>query len=677
MVFFMRKDPLFITFLKIFLCLGALFFLAMMWWSYSEQEADINSIKISLEKIENKLKAPTHTAPVSVESKRVIPSSLKKVGDPAYPNLLEEDLYFADVLPKQLGDSFMPHGTLRSATIGKPDNLNPLSNWAQVRAWTGLCITSAARQKYGIFESLSPNMALKMEERAEGAEFWFYLRNDVYWEPLNPAWFPVNAKLAPQFLEKHLVTAHDYKFYFDVFMNPSVSEAGALALRTIYEDIKEVEVIDDFTFVVRWKTPKYVARLSSAAFTPLPRFVYQHFMDGEKIIENDSDPDTYRKNPIWALNFSKHWANNIIVSCGPWIFDGMTDKQIKFKRNPNYFFPLDALTEARETGIRFSSDTIWQDFKEEKLDTYELRPEQFLEFEQFLKSPLYNSQNSKIEKLEFPAQIYTYLGWNQARPWFKSAKVRQALTMSIDRNRIVRQTLNDKGTVIHGTFLSSSNGFDPSIKPWLFDPIRAKQQLEEEGWYDSKGTGIIQKNIDGQETPFRFTLTYYVKNLTSKATVEYIATALEAVGIKVDLNGVDIADLTKVFEDKDFDALLMGWQLGSPPEELRQLWSSEEADKKGSSNAFDFRNKEADDIIEKLDYEKDIAKRTALYRRFDQIIHEEQPYTFLYSPITTLLYRSWMKNIFIPEKRQDLIPGANVLEPSLDVSWIDKEAVSG
>ena len=81
---------------------------------------------------------------------------------------------------------------------------------------------------------------------------------------------------------------------------------------------------------------------------------------------------------------------------------------------------------------------------------------------------------------------------------------------------------------------------------------------------------------------------------------------------------------------KSFDALCLGWALGSPPEDPRQLWYSNGAKEQGSSNAVGFANAEADEIINKLTFEADPERRMALYHRFHAIMHEEQPYTFLY-----------------------------------------------
>lgn len=609
-------------------------------------------------------------------------------------NLLHNDLFYDKTLPKLLGKDFVPQGIQHLATVGKPDNLHPFSNWSQVSSWQGLCNVSVARSQFGKYETMSPDMALRLEERVNPKtgipEFWVFLRDDVFWEPLKQELFPSDFRLGAHFLKKHQVTAEDFKFFYDAMKNPFVQLPGAVSLRTYFDALEEIQIVDKLTFIVRWKTReikgpdgkavptvKYIARQLTGGLRPLASFVYKYFANGTKIIPDDAAPDTYRTNSVWAQNFTEHWAKNVIVSCGPWTFDGMTDRQIEFKRNHNYFEANAALTEGIETEFKDSTDNIWQAFKNNRLESYNLQPDKLAEFKEFMNSEIYKQQAAKgdsINRLDFVSRSFTYIGWNEARPFFTSAKVRRALTMSIDRKRIIDENLSGLGVEITGTFYRFSPAYDPSITPWPFNPQQARRLLEEEGWYDSDGDGIIDKVINGQKTPFRFTLTYYVKNPITKSICEYIATALKDVGIDCRLNGVDVADLTAVFDDKGFDALVLSWVLGTPPDDPRQIWHSSGAREKGSSNAIGFSNPEIDKIIEQLDYEYNRERRIALYHRFDSILHQEQPYTFLYTSKTAFLYRDYLKNVFIPANRQDLVPGANVAEPDPSIFWLDKKA---
>lgn len=689
----MNPQPLSLSLFRLLLTMGVFAFMAMLYWSSTLIEKDLKVIHEDLGQIKDKISTLQEGG---LATRREINSDVEEKASLLIPkpslstkgNLLEEDPFYAKTLPAMLGPRFQPHGTRREAAVIKPNNLHPFSNMLEISSWNSLCTLSLTGQKVGIYETYVPEMAYSMELKkgANGRpEFWIFLRRNVFWEPLNPQHFSDHIQLAPVFLEKHPVTAHDFKFFFDAVMNPHVEEEQAVALRNFYSDVEEVKAVDDYTLVVRWKTfpfkdeegkvverMKYLAQSFTGGLRPLPRFVYQYFADGTKIVPKDEEPNTYRTNPIWAQNFSQHWAKQVIVSCGPWIFDGITDREIRFKRNPHYFNPLAVLFKSYEIRFRESPDSIWQDFKTNAVDLFSIPPNLLNEFAIFLKAPPYLEQLRQglgVKRLDYLSRSYTYIGWNQANPLFQSRKVRQALTHAIDRERIIRQNLNGMGMQITGTFFPFSPSYDPNLKPYSFDPDKARRLLEEEGWYDSSGDGILDKTINGKKVPFRFSLSYYVKNPTTKSICDYISTALKEIGIECNLNGVDVADLSALFEDKGFDAIFLGWALGTPPEDPKQLWYSKGAKEKGSSNAIGFVNQEVDAIINQLEYEYNPEKRIALYHRFNAIIHEEAPYTFLYTPKTSLAYREYLQNVFIPANRTDLIPGANVGEPQPAIFW--------
>lgn len=676
-----------------FLIFGAsAVFLFLIYWSSTLIEADLKILKKDLKSLKEQTallsqKVRFDTSHVSSEIRGV----KKTEEDSSFPNLLKNDPYFSHILPKLLEEDFSPKGIVNEAIIGRPDHLHPFNGFKDISRMLDMCVASLSDQQFGKYETFSPDLAVKLEARPRQDnpqihEYWVFLREDAYWQPLQASHFPDSFKLNEDFFEKHQVTAHDFKFFYDALMNPFVSEAKAAALRTYYGDIESFTVVDDFTFIVRWKPHKiqnenesykikYTSLNLTASLQPLPRFVYQYFSDGKKIIDEEEE-DIYRKSSLWAQNFTHHWAKNIIVSCGPYLFDGMNDEGISFRRNPEYHNPLKALVEGMQFRFKESFDAIWQDFKAGKLDFCTLSPNQLAELDAFLESEEYQAQKVKglaIQTLDYVDLSYFYLGWNESKPFFNSPKVRKALSMAIDRERIIEQNLNQMAVSISGPFFRYSPSYDDTIFNIPFNPDKARVLLEEEGWVDMDGDGVREKISDGKKIAFTFKLYYFVKSLSSKVIAEYISWALKDIGVDCQLVGLDLADLSRQFDDKSFDAIFMGWKLSAPPEDPRQLWHSSGAKEKGSSNAIGFSNPEIDTLIDKLNYEYNKEERLSLYRQFHRIIHEEQPYTFLYTPKVRLLYRDYVKNLFIPRERQDLLPGSNASEPNTLRIWLEKQ----
>lgn len=116
-------------------------------------------------------------------------------------------------------------------------------------------------------------------------------------------------------------------------------------------------------------------------------------------------------------------------------------------------------------------------------------------------------------------------------------RVRQALVYAIDRNQILEQLMKGHGEVVDG-FLSSAGPFyDESITPIPYDPEKAKALLEEAGWDGSKTLRFYVNSGDG----------------TFVNAAQIMAAQWAAVGIKVEIQTVDLATLMTIAGTTDYD----------------------------------------------------------------------------------------------------------------------------
>ena len=139
---------------------------------------------------------------------------------------------------------------------------------------------------------------------------------------------------------------------------------------------------------------------------------------------------------------------------------------------------------------------------------------------------------------------------------------------------------------------------------------------------------IDRERRDKDGVDFRFEL--MLTNAQTEA--EQIATLfqeeLKRAGIQMNIRQLEWATFLQSVKELEFDACMMGWSLVPYPDPY-QLWHSSQAVKNGS-NAVGFVNAEADAIMEAARLEFDHDKRIEMYHRFHAILHEEQPYTFLF-----------------------------------------------
>ena len=76
-------------------------------------------------------------------------------------------------------------------------------------------------------------------------------------------------------------------------------------------------------------------------------------------------------------------------------------------------------------------------------------------------------------------------------------------------------------------------------------------------------------------------------------------------------------------------AVILGWAMSVTPPDAYQVWHSSQAVPGGSNHVY-YRNEEVDRILEEYRVEFDAERRKRLYDRFQEILHEDQPYTFLF-----------------------------------------------
>lgn len=121
----------------------------------------------------------------------------------------------------------------------------------------------------------------------------------------------------------------------------------------------------------------------------------------------------------------------------------------------------------------------------------------------------------------------------------QDARVRQALLYAIDRQQLVDQLLKGHGEVVDGFVSSASPFFSEEVTPISYDPEKAKQLLDEAGW-------------DGSQT-----LRFYVNSGDSTFVngAQVLVAQWAAVGIKVEVQTVDLATLMTIAGTTDYDIL--------------------------------------------------------------------------------------------------------------------------
>lgn len=224
------------------------------------------------------------------------------------------------------------------------------------------------------------------------------------------------------------------------------------------------------------------------------------------------------------------------------------------------------------------------------------------------------------------------------------------MTLLINRKEILDKLLFGLGEIVTGPFYIFGDSYNRDLKPWPHDPALAKQLLAEAGWADHDGDGILDKG--GKKFSFKFTNSS--GNEFGERLASIIKEDLSKAGIEMSINQFEWAVFIDKIQRRDFDATSLGWSDPDFQDDPYQIWHSSQIN--GGSNYVGFRNAEADRIIETARQEFDLKKRVAMYRRFHEILHIEQPYTFLYTVPALAVVSKRFTNVMVHKR------GMNFLE---------------
>jgi ABC-type transport system substrate-binding protein len=323
--------------------------------------------------------------------------------------------------------------------------------------------------------------------------------------------------------------------------------------------------------------------------------------------------------------FSRH-----PIGCGPFVFrEWKSDQYIVLDRFEDYW---EGPPSYKKYIFRVIPDLLTQEmeFYAGTIDNYGVQPHQVKRLKE---DPNYQSFSGT-------SFGYTYIGYNMRREPFDDIRVRQALSMAIDVEKIIKYVIYNQGERITGPFLRQTDFYNQNIKPVPYDPEGALKLLAEAGW-QRNDKGWLERN--GKRLQFK--LITNNGNDIRKAILSIAQDSWKQIGIDVRTDLLEWAVFIQERVNKmDFDALVLGWSMGIDPD-LYQIWHSSQTGP-NQLNFVGFKNKEADDLIIKIRQEYNHDQQVLYCHRLHEIIAHEQPYTFLY-------VRNWTaildKRIFIRE----------------------------
>ncbi len=461
--------------------------------------------------------------------------------------------------------------TFIEASIGDASTLLPvLASDSASSSINGMIYNGLVRYDKNL--EIEGELAESWEISADNLTITFHLRKGVTWHDGAP------------------FTSADVKFNYQLYIDPQTPTAYAES----FKQVTGVETPDPYTFIVHYDKP-YAPALMSWATSIHP----QHLLEGEDVTRSRLARDP--------------------VGTGPYRFsEWVGGEKIVLESNPDYF---EGQPYVKRVVYRIIPDisTQFLELQTGSLDYMGLSP---LQFDRQTDTPAFRRLYNKYSYLSFG---YTYLGYNLNRPIFQDKRVRQALSYAINKQELIDGVLLGYGSVATGPYKPDTWVYNSDVPKYSYDPDKARQLLADAGWQDTNNNGILDKN--GKELTFTI-VTNQGNDLRSK-TGEIIQYRFKEVGVEVKLRIIEWATFLKEFINPgNFDATILGWSGGPEPDQYN-IWHSSKTGPR-QLNFIGFKNDEVDTLLEEGRRVFDLQQRKAYYDRFQEILAEEQPYTFLY-----------------------------------------------
>jgi peptide/nickel transport system substrate-binding protein len=258
-------------------------------------------------------------------------------------------------------------------------------------------------------------------------------------------------------------------------------------------------------------------------------------------------------------------------------------------------------------------------FRNKEIDTSILGPAQYV---------AYRADPELSKGILEVAEMFTRsMRMNPSFKPFADKRVRQAINHAIDTDLIIKRLVKDKAYRAVSWLPLSSPSFDKTVKPYAFDPDKAKKLLAEAGYPDG----------------FEFEWTTSQNESWGLPIVEAVIPYLAKVGIKVKPKLIEATVLTDILLKGDFQAIISSSLTG--PDSLAQLKCFHSKTPRTACNTVMFNNAAFDKLIDEAGQTTDSAKLTDLLRQANNILYEEAPVWFFNYNKAVLAYQPWIHGL--------------------------------
>jgi peptide/nickel transport system substrate-binding protein len=468
-------------------------------------------------------------------------------------------------------------GEYAEGLVGSPRYVNPILAQTNDVDMDLSHLIFSGLFKYDTKLNLIPDLALKFEVGEDKKVYTIYLKDNLEWQ------------------DGEKLTASDIAFTISLIKDPLFKSPLYSSFRGV-----EVEKIDDKTIKLTLNEP-YSPFLGMLTFGILPEHLWYNVpSQSANLAEYNIKPvgsgpfefKSLTKDKNGSIKIYTLVRNEKFYDKKPYL------EKLVFKFYPDYETALDALQNKNIEGVSFLPEDLESGLQSKQFNKY------------FLSLPQYTTIFFDQKNNEF----------------LKNDSMRKALALGVDKAKIVAEVFGQKGEVIDGPILPGYIGYSSEVKKIGFDPGLAAETLEKAGFklaegetYRKKGDGVLKITLTTVDRP------EYVK------VAGIIKKNWEAIGVQVEEKNVPAVTIQReVIRPRAYEALMLGTILGFDPDPF-SFWHSSQTEDPGLNLSL-YANRNADKLLEEARQTDDANLRAQKYLEFQNILAEDIPAIFLYSP---------------------------------------------
>jgi peptide/nickel transport system substrate-binding protein len=496
-------------------------------------------------------------------------------------------------------------GTINLSLAGDPDSLNPIlaTNGAAALVNRFIFPTLLSPNPYTGQWSTDNAMAASYQVSPDGLAYTFDLRPNVTWSDGDP------------------VDAADFKFTYDAILSDQVESP----YRSLLGNLAGIDVLSPLRVQVRLRQA-LCDGLSMLRLGWLPSHLYA--ADFTDIMEN-----RYNANPA--------------VSAGPFVVQSWApNENVVMRRNQRYWQGVPA---AERLVFHIDSDATerFARLLEGSLDVAALDASQLASVQanpdisvfgtsvdgyDFVALNLANPENPQPGADEAGNRLV-----QEPHPVLGDLSVRQAIARAIDYTAAIDSIYLKRGYQIPSNVLPIIPwAHDTSLALYTYDPVAARQILEDAGWLDTNNDGIRER----ERTVLVLELLVVQGNTVHEQLADLVQDQLNSVGFDITVTPVDAATLASELLGQRFDMVITGWTgLGADPND-DWLWTAQHDRPSSDFNFASYHNAEVDRLLREANTVPGCRPedRAPLYKQVQRLIHDDLPYIFITGMVADIGY---------------------------------------